>query len=180
MCDTFLLNVDFLNTRRTRLLFWSNQWISSAAKNYVYPSSAPLKSETHGGDDVGVFALGPWSHLFTGVYEQNVIPHLMAYASCIGHGLSACWLPKPPNSSSATVSTKKSVESSVKIFHWRLHRENEFNKQKRTHGIPLCNPMTFAWFVIMPKESSIDCRLWKIHVYFASSLQNVNFRLLYK
>lgn len=70
--------------------------ISISAKNYVYPSSAPLRSETHGGDDVGVFALGPWSHLLTGVFEQNLIPHVMAYASCIGDGMTACWLPKPP------------------------------------------------------------------------------------
>lgn len=58
--------------------------------NYKYPSLVPMESETHGGDDVGVFALGPWSHLFTGVYEQNVIPHIVAFASCIGEGLTAC------------------------------------------------------------------------------------------
>lgn len=27
-------------------------------KDYIYPGIFPLKSETHGGDDVGVFALG--------------------------------------------------------------------------------------------------------------------------
>lgn len=47
-------------------------------------------SETHAGDDVGVFASGPWANLFTGVLEQNVIPHFMAYAACIGNGLTAC------------------------------------------------------------------------------------------
>lgn len=46
--------------------------------------------ETHGGDDVGVFARGPWSHLFSGVYEQNTIPHLIGFAACIGEGLTAC------------------------------------------------------------------------------------------
>lgn len=90
----------------------------AAAKNYVYPSNAPLSSETHGGDDVGVFALGPWSHLFTGVYEQNVIPHLMAYASCIGDGMTACWLPKPPGGGNGqSASTGKRVDTSVKILH---------------------------------------------------------------
>ncbi|XP_073841579.1 alkaline phosphatase 9 [Musca autumnalis] len=58
--------------------------------NDVFPATAPLSSETHGGEDVGVFASGPWSHLFTGVYEQNTIPHMMAYAACIGDGLKAC------------------------------------------------------------------------------------------
>lgn len=44
----------------------------------------PLDSETHGGEDVSVYAVGPYQHLFTASYEQNVIPHLMAYAMCLG------------------------------------------------------------------------------------------------
>lgn len=39
---------------------------------------------------MGVFALGPWAHLFSGVIEENVIPHAMAYAACIGNGLTLC------------------------------------------------------------------------------------------
>ncbi|XP_063829747.1 membrane-bound alkaline phosphatase-like [Ostrinia nubilalis] len=50
----------------------------------------PLDSETHGGDDVGVFARGPHHDLFTGVYEQSQLPHLMAYAGCFGPGPHAC------------------------------------------------------------------------------------------
>ncbi|XP_044727874.1 membrane-bound alkaline phosphatase-like [Chrysoperla carnea] len=65
-------------------------------KDYQFPAIAPLASETHGGDDVGVFALGPWSHLFTGMNEQNVIPHLMAFASCVGDGLTYCDLRLEP------------------------------------------------------------------------------------
>jgi len=42
-----------------------------------------LKSETHGGDDVLVFARGPWAHLFTGNFEQNEIPIAMALAAGI-------------------------------------------------------------------------------------------------
>lgn len=56
----------------------------------TFPATAPLESATHGGEDVAVFASGPWSHLFTGVYEQNTIPHMMAYAACVGDGLKAC------------------------------------------------------------------------------------------
>ncbi|KAL7732502.1 hypothetical protein ACLKA6_019145 [Drosophila palustris] len=56
----------------------------------LFPATAPLESETHGGEDVGVFASGPWAHLFTGVYEQNTIPHLLAYAACVGDGQKAC------------------------------------------------------------------------------------------
>ncbi|XP_055626172.1 membrane-bound alkaline phosphatase-like [Toxorhynchites rutilus septentrionalis] len=59
-------------------------------KEFQYPKLVPLKYETHGGDDVALFAYGPWSHLFSGMYEQNVIPHLIGYAACIGNGLKAC------------------------------------------------------------------------------------------
>lgn len=61
-----------------------------ADKEFQYPKIVPLKYETHGGDDVALFAYGPWSHLFNGMYEQNVIPHLLGYAACIGNGLTAC------------------------------------------------------------------------------------------
>ncbi|XP_075147555.1 phurba tashi [Haematobia irritans] len=64
--------------------------INMKNKDYMFPATVPLESETHGGDDVGVFASGPFAHLFTGVYEQNLIPHAMAYASCLGSGRTAC------------------------------------------------------------------------------------------
>lgn len=51
---------------------------------FQYPTGVPLEKETHGGDDVSVYASGPMSHLFTGHYEQNNIPLLMAYAMKIG------------------------------------------------------------------------------------------------
>ncbi|KAH8418205.1 hypothetical protein KR222_000598 [Zaprionus bogoriensis] len=62
----------------------------SEQADQLFPATAPLESETHGGEDVGVFASGPWAHLFTGVYEQNTIPHMMAFAACVGDGLKAC------------------------------------------------------------------------------------------
>lgn len=61
-----------------------------ANKDFQYPKLVPLKYETHGGDDVALFAYGPWSHLFSGMYEQNVIPHIIGYAACIGSGLTSC------------------------------------------------------------------------------------------
>lgn len=51
--------------------------------NYKYPSLVDLEFETHGGDDVVVFAKGPWAHLFTGNMEQNEIPLAMALAAGI-------------------------------------------------------------------------------------------------
>lgn len=59
-------------------------------KDYRRPSTAPIDTETHGGEDVGIFARGPWAHLLVGSTEQNVIPHVMAYASCVGDGITVC------------------------------------------------------------------------------------------
>ncbi|XP_053685595.1 membrane-bound alkaline phosphatase-like [Sabethes cyaneus] len=64
--------------------------LDTSSNQFRFPTTLPVESETHGGEDVAVYASGPWSHLFTGTYEQNTIPHMMAYASCIGHGLTAC------------------------------------------------------------------------------------------
>lgn len=35
--------------------------------DFMHPAMVPLDMESHGGDDVAVFAIGPWSHLFTGI-----------------------------------------------------------------------------------------------------------------
>ncbi|XP_064160776.1 alkaline phosphatase-like isoform X2 [Anguilla rostrata] len=52
--------------------------------NYQAQAAVPLRYETHGGEDVAVFARGPMAYLLHGVQEQNYIPHVMAYAACIG------------------------------------------------------------------------------------------------
>uniref|UniRef100_A0A0A1WP73 Alkaline phosphatase n=1 Tax=Zeugodacus cucurbitae TaxID=28588 RepID=A0A0A1WP73_ZEUCU len=51
---------------------------------FEYPATAPLSSETHGGDDVGVFASGPFAEYFSGNYEQSNIPAMMARALNVG------------------------------------------------------------------------------------------------
>lgn len=58
--------------------------------NYQAQSAVPLTMETHGGEDVAVFAKGPLAHLLHGVHEQNYIPHVMAYAACIGQNREHC------------------------------------------------------------------------------------------
>ncbi|KAH8397662.1 hypothetical protein KR215_004182, partial [Drosophila sulfurigaster] len=64
--------------------------INMKNKDFKFPTAVPLESETHGGDDVAVFASGPYSQLFTGVYEQNFIPDAMGYASCLSKNRSMC------------------------------------------------------------------------------------------
>lgn len=50
------------------------------AKNYLQESSVPLGGETHGGEDVPIFARGPQAHLLRGVREENYIFQVMKYA----------------------------------------------------------------------------------------------------
>ncbi|XP_059157620.1 alkaline phosphatase-like [Physella acuta] len=52
--------------------------------SYVSQSAVPMESETHGGEDVAIYASGPHAFLFTGVHEQSYLPIAMAYAACIG------------------------------------------------------------------------------------------------
>lgn len=50
---------------------------------FQWPATIPKDKETHGADDVAIFAKGPWAHLFTGVMEENIIPHLISFAAGI-------------------------------------------------------------------------------------------------
>ena len=48
--------------------------------NYLQQSTVEMSSETHGGEDVALFAAGPWAHLANGVVEQHEIFHIIDYA----------------------------------------------------------------------------------------------------
>ncbi|KAK4318054.1 hypothetical protein Pmani_010929 [Petrolisthes manimaculis] len=63
--------------------------------NFVQQAAVPRKYETHGGEDVPVYAIGPGSHLFTGTVEQTYIAHAIAHAACIADDNSHC--EKPPS-----------------------------------------------------------------------------------
>ena len=65
-------------------------FVSLPEVDQVYMSSFPLQYETHGGEDVSIHASGPMSHLFFGVREQTYIPHVMAYAACVGSNQDHC------------------------------------------------------------------------------------------
>ena len=41
----------------------------------------PMSSESHGAEDVAIYAGGPWAHLFTKTHEQSYIYHVMRYAA---------------------------------------------------------------------------------------------------
>ncbi len=67
----------------------------------------PEQDESHGGEDVPIYSVGPMSHLLTGVHEENFIAHVMAYSACVGaykddcprsHGVAAAkttWTASP-------------------------------------------------------------------------------------
>jgi alkaline phosphatase len=55
--------------------------VDTTDPNFLQPSLVPMYSETHGGDDVAIFATGPGSELVSGVMEQNEIFHVMGRAS---------------------------------------------------------------------------------------------------
>ncbi|KAH8401654.1 hypothetical protein KR009_007173 [Drosophila setifemur] len=52
--------------------------------DYQYPTLVPLTAESHGGDDVAVYASGPNAQYFSGNYEQSNIPALMGRSAGIG------------------------------------------------------------------------------------------------
>jgi alkaline phosphatase len=54
--------------------------VDTTAADYMQESITPTESETHGGEDVAIYARGPQAHLIRGVMEQNVIYHVMAEA----------------------------------------------------------------------------------------------------
>lgn len=54
--------------------------VDTTALDYRQQALVPMGSETHSGEDVGIFAQGPWAHLFHGVVEQNTIYQVMAKA----------------------------------------------------------------------------------------------------
>ena len=55
--------------------------VDTAAPDYMQESVLPLASETHGGEDVGVWARGPGADAVRGSIEQNAIFHLLVQAT---------------------------------------------------------------------------------------------------
>lgn len=49
--------------------------------DYLQESLVPLSNESHGGDDVGIWARGPGAHAVRGTLEQNAIFHILLQAT---------------------------------------------------------------------------------------------------
>nr|BAG41972.1 alkaline phosphatase [Bombyx mandarina] len=78
-------------------------------------TDVPLDSETHGGDDVTVFAWGVHHWMFSGLYEQTHVPHRMAWAACMGPGRHVCV-------SAATVPTAALLSLLLAVFITLRHQ----------------------------------------------------------
>ncbi|NYZ62654.1 alkaline phosphatase [Luteimonas deserti] len=55
--------------------------VDTAHPDFMQEALVPMKSETHGGDDVGIWARGPGSEAVRGTVEQNVVYHLIVQAT---------------------------------------------------------------------------------------------------
>ena len=78
--STWNLYISFLDYN---LSVWHDNY-SAAQKTFVQDTGIWLGSETHGGEDVAIYASGPMAHLFQATQEQSYIAHVMMYASCVG------------------------------------------------------------------------------------------------
>ncbi len=55
--------------------------IDTTVSGFHQEALVPRSSETHAGEDVGIYASGPGAHLVSGTNEQSVIFHVMDYAA---------------------------------------------------------------------------------------------------
>ncbi len=55
--------------------------VDTADPDFLQEALVPLRDESHGGDDVGIWATGPGSEAVRGTIEQNVIYHLIVQAT---------------------------------------------------------------------------------------------------
>jgi alkaline phosphatase len=55
--------------------------IDTTQPGYHQEALIARDSETHGGEDVGIYAVGPGAQLVSGVNEQSIIYHIMTYVS---------------------------------------------------------------------------------------------------
>lgn len=82
------LNNDSSTIRSSPTSIWK-PWTAMTTEErqsptYRHMATVPLKDESHGGEDVIVFANGPGSSLIRGVFEQNYLAYVMSYAGCMG------------------------------------------------------------------------------------------------
>ena len=92
--------------------------VNTEEPDYLQEAMMPLSNETHGGDDVGIWARGPGAESVRGSLEQNAIYHILLQATpklrerlcaaklCNADGVPVK-LPKPDDFKTAAANTPK-------------------------------------------------------------------------
>ncbi len=57
--------------------------IDTQDPDFLQQALVPLPDETHTGEDLGTYAIGPFAHLFQGTVEQNFLFHVMDHSALI-------------------------------------------------------------------------------------------------
>ncbi len=57
------------------------RFVHTTSPDFLQEATVPLHSETHGGEDVAIYARGPGAHAVRGVMEQHVIHHILVQAT---------------------------------------------------------------------------------------------------
>ncbi|EFX62911.1 LOW QUALITY PROTEIN: hypothetical protein DAPPUDRAFT_269431 [Daphnia pulex] len=117
------------NSDDTLIIVTADHSHTLTSDSFLQPAIVPLATESHGGDDVAIFALGPQAYLFQGVYEQHYIAHVMSYAACIGPGFTFCNNPANPPSTTAIPPSTPSSSSRIGV--------NRSRERKRIHVLCL-------------------------------------------
>ena len=55
--------------------------VDTVSPDFMQEALVPMKSESHGGEDVGIWARGPGSKAIRGTLEQNTIYHMIVQAT---------------------------------------------------------------------------------------------------
>jgi len=93
-----------------------------AARGMKQQSAVARFSESHGAEDVAIFARGPMSHLVHKTHEQSYIAYVMRYAACLGNDTRHCdeisTTTEPPTepTSSVTSPNQETTTTNYKPF----------------------------------------------------------------
>nr|WLK66394.1 glutathione S-transferase [Eocanthecona furcellata] len=94
-----------------------NNYFDSAVSGGVVREDTTLKENTNGGNDVFVYATGPYSYLFHRIHEQTYVPEVIQYASRIGHHSHHYHLlAKARHSGSSTITSSIIVITAVQLI----------------------------------------------------------------
>lgn len=71
------------------------------------PSFVNIANETHGGEDVVLYAIGPMAELFGGQIDNTFLAYGMAAALCVGPAKEVCKGATTPSPTTPTTGAEK-------------------------------------------------------------------------